>query len=359
MNLQEFKCPNCGGPIQFKAGTAELACPYCDSVINVEALQSLDDSLAKEPKDLTWEYEQSPWLAGEEQGLVVYSCRSCGGEIVGDETLGATTCPFCASPVVVTSKFAGSLRPDLVIPFKLDKGEALKALQKHYLGKRLLPAIFKEQNHLEEVKGIYVPFWLFDAEADAHVQYDATRVRSWSDSNYNYTETSFYRILREGSLGFNNVPVDGSSAMDDLLMQSIEPFQMEEAVDFRTAYLAGYFANKYDVDAKQSEAAASARIKNSTEAVFESTVRGYSSVTPRRVDIELKQGDLSYALFPVWILSTKFQDKNFIFAMNGQTGKFAGDLPLDRAAFWGWFGKIFGISAAILLTISLLVVGLM
>lgn len=359
MSLQEFKCPNCGGPIGFKAGTQEMACPYCESVINIEALQTLDDVLDQEPEALKWNYESDAWQEGEQAGLAVYSCRSCAGEIVGDETLGATTCPFCNSPVVMTSKFSGSLRPDLVLPFKLDKSAALKALQRHYLGKRLLPKVFKDQNHLAEVKGIYVPFWLFDAEADAKVQYHATKVRAWSDSSYRYTETSVFRVLRDGQIGFNYVPVDGSTAIDDFLMHSIEPFDMKEAVDFKTAYLAGYFANKYDVDAKQSEDLANQRIKNSTEAAFQSTVKGYATVTPRSVNIKLNHGDMHYALLPVWILSTKWKDKNFIFAMNGQTGKFAGDLPLDKGAFWGWFGKIFGLSAAICLAISLLIVGLM
>ena len=99
-------------------------------------------------------------------------------------------------------QFAGALRPDYVIPFKLDKKAAKAALMKHYGGKRLLPKVFKDQNHIDEVKGVYVPFWLFDADADAHVRYKATRVRSWSDSNYNYTETSHYAVIRGGNIGF-------------------------------------------------------------------------------------------------------------------------------------------------------------
>jgi DNA-directed RNA polymerase subunit RPC12/RpoP len=349
--LLEYKCPNCGGAIQFDAGAQEMVCPYCDSVMDVEALRSMDEQLARDQQSesIDWGYEGNGWLEGEQQGMAVYSCKSCGGEIVGDETLGATTCPFCGNQVVMTSKFAGTLRPDVVIPFKQSKDDALRSLEKHYLGKRLLPSVFKEKNHLDEIKGVYVPFWLYDADVEAHIEYSATKVRNWSDKNYNYTETSTYRVYREGGLGFDQVPADGSKAIDDTLMESIEPFDMKDAVDFRTAYLAGYFANKYDVGADENAPRVSERITNSTIATFRNTVTGYNTVTPVSSDVRMKNGGVRYALLPVWLLSTSWQGQNFLFAMNGQTGKFVGDLPLDKAAYRSWFIKIFGAVAAVLL----------
>ena len=334
MALLEYKCPNCGGAIQFNPGTQEMVCPYCDSVMDVEALRAMDEKLehGQETENIAWDYQGDEWQEGEQQGMAVYTCNSCSGEIIGDETLGATSCPFCGNPVVMSSKFSGMLRPDMVIPFKLGKEAALQSLQKHYLGKRLLPEVFKDRNHLDEIKGVYVPFWLFDADADAQIEYDTMRTRCWSDSHYNYTETSMYRVFREGGIGFNQIPVDGSQAMDDTLMESIEPFHMEDAVDFQTAYLAGYFANKYDVDASQSVLRANERVKNSTEAAFAGTVTGYDTVVPKNSSIQLKSGDVCYALLPIWLLGTSWQGKKYTFAMNGQTGKFVGDLPLDRAA---------------------------
>ncbi|MDR0470039.1 MAG: hypothetical protein LBH09_08725 [Peptococcaceae bacterium] len=351
MALLEYKCPNCGGAIQFDAAVQEMVCPYCDSVMNVESLRAMDEQLARDQKSesIDWGYEGGGWLEGEQQGMAVYACKSCGGEIVGDETLGATTCPFCGNQVVMTSKFAGTLRPDIVIPFKQSKDDALRSLQKHYVGKKLLPRVFKEKNHLDEIKGVYVPFWLFDADADAHIEYSATKVRTWSDKNYDYTETSTYRVYREGGLGFDQVPADGSKAMDDTLMESIEPYNMKDAVDFQTAYLAGYFANKYDVDAEENTPRVTERITNSTTAAFQKTVTGYNSVTPVSSNVRLTNGNVRYALLPVWLLSTSWQGQNFLFAMNGQTGKFVGDLPLDKAAYRSWLLKIFGIAAAVLI----------
>lgn len=348
--LQEFKCPCCDGAIEFDSKSQKMKCPYCGTEFELEALQAYDEALKAQPEDnMQWEAEAgTQWQEGETDGMRVYTCSSCGGEIVGDENTGATECPFCGNPVIMTGQFAGSLRPDLVIPFKLDKKAAIEALKKHYFGKKLLPKVFQDENRIKEVKGIYVPFWLFGADADGYVRYKATRIRSWSDSNYRYTETSYYTVVRAGEIGFDNVPVDGSTKIDDALMESIEPFDISEAVDYNSAYLAGFFADKYDVDAESSIERANERIKQTTRDAFASTVHGYTTVTPVSTNISLSGGKAKYALYPVWMLTTQWNGKNYTFAMNAQTGKIVGDLPMDKALYRKWlFGVAGAVSAAV------------
>ena len=348
--LQQYKCPCCDGAIEFDSNAQKMKCPYCGSEFEMETLQAYDEELnGQSQENMSWDTAAgSDWQPGETEGLRVYSCNTCGGEIVADETTGATECPFCGNPVVMTGQFAGALKPDLVIPFKVDKKAAIAALQNHYKGKRLLPKVFKDENHIKEVKGLYVPVWLFDTDADARVRYKATRVRHWSDSQYNYTETSYFAVTRGGSIGFENVPVDGSTKMDDTLMESLEPFRIEDAVDFQTAYLAGYLADKYDVDAEASIERANERIKSSTEQAFMDTVTGYTSVIPEHTNIALSNGRARYALYPVWILNTQWNGQKFTFGINGQTGKTVGDLPMDKAAFRRWFlGVAGGVAAAV------------
>ena len=347
--LQEFKCPNCDGAIEFDSASQNMKCPYCDAEFEIEALMAYQNDLQSVPQEnMTWDTAAgAQWQDGEAEGLRVYTCNTCGGEIVADETTGATECPFCGNPVIMTGQFAGALRPDLVIPFKLDKKAAIAALQRHYKGKVLLPKVFKDENHIKEVKGLYVPVWLFDTDADAYVSYKATRIRGWSDSQYNYTETRHYSVTRGGNIGFANVPVDGSTKMDDTLMESIEPFHIQDAVDFQTAYLSGFLADKYDVDAETSIARANERIKKSTEEAFAATVQGYSSVIPVNSSIHLQNGTAKYALYPVWLLTTQWNGQTFTFAINGQTGKIAGDLPMDKGLFSKWFlGITAGVAAA-------------
>ena len=354
--LQEYKCPCCGGAIAFDSGIQKMKCPYCDTEFDMETLASYDDGLNGKQDNMNWETSAGgEWQEGETDGLRSYVCKSCGGEIVGDENTAATACPFCGNPVVMMGQLSGELKPDFVIPFKLDKKAAKAGLQKHLTGKRLLPKIFKDQNHIDEIKGIYVPFWLFDTEADAQVRYRATKVRTWSDSDYDYTETSHFLVRRGGSIAFEHVPVDGSSKMADDLMESIEPYSFADAVDFKTAYLAGYFADKYDVTAEQSAERANERVKRSTEEVFASTVKGYATVTTENSSIKLRGGKAKYALYPVWILNTTWNGNKYTFAMNGQTGKFAGDLPVDKAAARKWtLGLTAALSAAAYAVIWLL-----
>ena len=356
----KIPCPACGAEMECDFSKAEISCPECGVEFEKDAIRTYAARLAEQkPENMTWDTQAGgQWQAGETDGLRVYSCKTCGGEIVADQTTGATACPYCGNPVVLAGFFDGALKPDLVIPFKVDKKGAMAALQNHYKGKRLLPKVFKDQNHIEEVKGLYVPVWLFDADADANLQYRATRIRTWSDSNYNYTETRYYAVLRGGGIGFENVPVDGSTKMDDALMESIEPYDIREAVPFQAAYLPGFMADKYDVDAEASIERANDRIRQSTEDAFRDTVVGYATVTPVNTNIALEKGHAKYALYPVWILNTKWNNRKFTFAINGQTGKTAGDLPMDKGLFWKYFFGITGAVGALTFLLSFLLLGM-
>ena len=336
----EYKCPCCNGALEFSSATQKMKCPYCDNEFDVQTLREMDEEL-KENNDDALEWESAAggqWQEGEAENLRSYICQSCGGQIVSDLTTMASSCPYCDSPIVMKGQVKGELKPDYIIPFKLDKEAAKAGLNRHLQGKKLLPKVFKSQNHINEVKGIYVPYWLFDADVQANFTFKATKVRTWSDNNYNYRETSYYYAYRKGTMGFDEIPVDGSTKMADDLMESLEPYDLSAAVDFQTAYMAGYLADKYDVSAEESVARANERVKVSTEETFRSTVTGYNSVTKEAGNISLKNGKAKYALYPVWLLNTTWQGKQYTFAMNGQTGKFVGDLPMDKAAYWKWWG---------------------
>ncbi len=339
--MLQYKCPCCGGQIEFDSKSQQMKCPYCDSEFDVDSLKNYDETLNEQipEEDLRWDTAgSSEWSDAEAENMSIFSCQSCGGEIIAEQTTAAMHCPYCGNPVVFMGRLAGELKPDLVIPFKLDKEAAKAALKNHVKGKKLLPNAFTSENHLDEIKGVYVPVWLFDAEVDADIRYKATRTRVWSDSNYNYTETSYYALLRSGSIAFDGVPVDGSQKMDDTLMESIEPYDLSQAVDFQTAYLSGYLADKYDVSSEQSIERANARIRRSTEESFAATTVGYSSVIAENSSIRLNNGKAKYALYPVWLLNTSWRGQKYTFAMNGQTGKFVGDLPMDKGKYWRWFG---------------------
>ncbi len=348
-NLQEFKCPCCGGGIQFDTATQNLKCPYCETEFDIDALEALQvEAKASNNTDYNWETKAGgEWAEGENDGITPYECKSCGAQILADKTLASSKCPYCDNPIVMTDRFDDGLRPDYVIPFKLDKKAAKEKLKEHLKGKVLLPKLFKDENHIDEIKGLYVPFWLFDTDASANINYRATRTRMWADSKYNYVETSHYAIHRAGDISFATIPVDGSTKMPDDLMESIEPFDFSEAVPFQTAYMAGFLADRYDVDAEASIGRANERVKHSAEEAFRNTVMGYETVTVQSSDVQLSGGTVKYAMYPVWLLHTSWNGQDFLFAMNGQTGKFVGNLPMDKK-------KATGIAAGVAIGIAAL-----
>ena len=331
--LQEYKCPCCGGAIAFDTDLQKLKCPYCDTEFELEALKGYDEVLKSTDKEdnIEWESDANEWRDGETDGMRIYVCKSCGGEIVGDESLAATSCPFCDNPVVLMGQFRGDLKPDYVIPFKLDKNRAKAEFAKHLQGKKLLPKAFQTEARIDSIKGVYVPYWLFDSDVDASIRYRATRVTSWSDSSYHYTKTSFYSVLREGSISFEKVPVDGSDKIDNSLSESVEPYNYADITDFQTAYLAGFIADRYNVESDDCRPRANQRIKKSTETSFARTVTGYASVTTEQSSVVTKKGSMKYALLPMWLMSTQWNGGTYLFAMNGQTGKFVGNLPCDKS----------------------------
>lgn len=337
--IKEYKCPACGGAMEFDSASQKMKCPYCDTEISIEEYEALEE---KEPEVSTaqvgeQEKEQedaSDWDQEEIDGMAVYICQSCGGEIAADKNTGATTCPFCGNRVVLKGQFEGRLKPDYIIPFKLDKKAAKTAYYNHLKGKAFVPRTFKDENHIDEIVGVYVPFWLFDLDAQADITYNAERMRVWESGDMEYTEHEYFRVDRSGGVSFEHIPEDGSRKMEDDLMESLEPYQFADAVPFKTAYLAGYVADRYDVEVEECMKRAKSRVKKSAEREFRETVKGYHVVTVADSKVRIKESQHKYALYPVWILNTTWKENKYIFAMNGQTGKIVGDLPADKGAFW-------------------------
>ncbi len=329
-NLQ-LKCPCCGGSLEFDQKSQNVVCPYCDSHFTNEDLKAYTDELASDKQEETaWDESRVQAYTNEEmKGMKIYSCDSCGGEIIVEETTTSTKCPYCGNNLLVSKQLSGDLKPNYVIPFKNDKETVKANLKKFFKKKPLLPGSFSKDNVIEEIKSLYVPFWIFDADVHGKVRFKGEKYRSWSDSEYDYEETEYYSIIRGGDIAFDRVPVDGSSKMDDKLMESIEPYDFQEAQEFNVTYLAGFAADRYDVDKSVTFNRATQRFREGTIQAFQKDIHGYSNVTVQDSNIQLSNTNASYALYPVWILNTKWKDKPFRFAVNGQTGKVAGNLPIS------------------------------
>lgn len=254
--VTNYKCPACTGPLRFDSATGKLQCDFCGSsyeVAEIEKLYAEKDAQAagafrqaeeQAAADGEWTSASgSDWGADAEK-LRVYSCPSCGAELICDETTSATSCPYCGNNTIVPGQFSGALKPDYVLPFKLDKAAAVAALKKHYGGKKLLPKAFSNENHIEEVKGVYVPFWLYDGSAEVDVRCHGTKVSGYSTARENVTVTNHYDVRRAGTVRFERVPVDASSKMPDDHMDALSmaerDFQMLAHGDTANAAFTDY-----------------------------------------------------------------------------------------------------------------------
>ncbi len=337
----EYKCPSCDAGLVYQG--EKLVCEYCGNAYTLEEVQGVSGT------------EQMPgsWNEAEQAHLNAFRCPSCAGEILCEDTTAATFCPYCGNPTVLPTRLSGDLRPDGIIPFVRTREEAAEAFRRLCRGKPLLPGNFKKQQ-LEKLTGMYVPFWLFDCRGDFEGGYKATTVRRWSDSVYHYTQTSNFHVGRESVGEFTGIPMDASSKMSDVLMESIEPYDYSALTDFRMGYLTGYLADQYDVSVDSCRDRIRDRISNTLQERTEQTIRGYATTVPTQRRVNMVPKRTRYVLMPVWMCATRYRDRVYTFAMNGQTGKMTGDLPVSFGRAAAWFAGMFAAAAAVTTLVQLL-----
>lgn len=346
--VMEYKCPCCNAGLTFSGNVQQLTCEYCDNTFEIDAVKAFNET-EERSEEFQWEQqEKENWT---QEDMAGFQCPSCGGEILTDQTTAASFCPYCGNPTILPSRLSETWKPDGVLPFQTTKEDAQRAFLKLCKGKPLLPRFFTKEQQLEKITGIYVPFWLYDCSGDFSVNYKATRIRTWSDAHYHYTKTDHFLLKRRAKADFDRIPMDASTKMDDTFMESIEPFDYGKLTDFDTAYLSGFLADKYDVPAEKGESRIRDRVDNAMELMLQDTLMGYNTTVPTHRNLNVQQGKVTYVLLPVWILNTNYRGKRYTFAMNGQTGKMTGSLPVCPKQTALWFGGIF---AGVTLLTSLL-----
>jgi len=337
-NIIEYKCPCCNAGLVFGSQVQQLTCEYCDNTFDIDTVRAYNESESNQTSDdFSWEAEKKQeWTETEQTSLNAFQCPACGGEILTDDTTAATFCPFCDNPSIMPTRLSGSLKPDAVLPFQKSREDATAAFLKLCKGKPLLPKEFTTQQRLEKITGMYVPFWLYDCDADFDGSYKATRIHRWSDSKYHYTRTEHFLLSRKAKAAFSGIPMDGSSKMEDSFMESIEPFDYSQMVSFDMAYLTGYLADKYDIPSENGESRIRQRVEQSLQDQVQASLLGYATVLPANRQIRIQNSKAKYVLLPVWMLNTKYNGKIYTFAMNGQTGKMTGAFPVcpKRTAIW-------------------------
>lgn len=336
----DHNCPNCDAILKFNPHGGNWKCDYCRSEFNLEQLTSHEAKQKLEEKEVK--------AKTNEEGLDVYTCNNCGASIVVDPNVSTTSCVYCKNTAILKDKLHGDFNPNFVIPFKHTKEDAIAAFKKIGKGKILMPKAFNIKKNIKEISGIYIPFWLFDFDASGEIDADCKRITTWRSGNYRYTKTDTYFATRGGNMNFNRIPVDGSKRFPNDIMNSIEPFDYNDLKDFNFSYLSGFLSEKYDMTSEEVISEAQNRAKNTFIDEMKSDIKGYNTVIPVSNNINLNNTKKLYVLLPVWMLNVKYKDKIHTIAMNGQTGKMVGNIPIDyKKAILIWI-LVFAITFAIM-----------
>ena len=362
-----YRCPSCGGEQEWAPSVQKLKCPYCGSEFDLSVFDQKEDELSQEIKDDTYEKGEDAAESGHSQGdatddsnidphdLRVYKCQNCGAEIITDKTTMATSCAFCNSPVVLTEQLDTEFHPKWILPFRVDRKQVEKLYRDYVNSRPFTPREFTTSAQIEKIKGIYIPFWMYHMDLEGRMQARGELVNTTSDRNYVYTHHRVYQIEREGRMRIEGLPVDASSKTPNDAMDSIEPFDYSDLKPFRMSYMAGFLAERYDEDMDQCRDRALLRARNTMEQQLSATISGYSSLQVTGRNVSLQPGHplrADYAMLPVYLLFTRYQGKNYLFAVNGQTGKAVGDVPMSKAKAALFCGPLFGILFAVFMIIS-------
>ena len=345
-----FKCPGCAASLVFDPDKQKMTCEYCGKEISVEdvigqepvlseeAMKAEDrqDAESEESAATEEEEEEEPELESAatqspdwETDSVQYVCNSCGAAVITDRNTAATFCAFCGSPAIIAERLVKERTPEYVLPFQYGREAAINGFFEWCRAGRFTPVQFVKKENVEKMTGMYVPFWLFDSEAEMSISAEGKKVTSSTTGRSTYTTTSYYNVVRRRHIEWDKIPLDGATRIDDRLMEIIEPYSYDELKPFDMRYLAGFFADKYDVPSEKLTDRLNKRLKEYIDIIFDASTKSYNTVSKKADSTCINQPQCHYALMPVWILNYKYLGKTYTFAMNGQTGKIAGEPPVS------------------------------
>ena len=339
--ILDEKCLNCGASIKYNSKLNKFICEYCKGEFTIEDMNKHKKKLQKENK-LDKEFDQLEDVEG-------YHCTNCGAEIISLENISSTTCIYCKSSAIIKNRLTGVYKPDSIIPFKYEKKDAITAFLYICKGRLLIPRGFRDEKNIESMEGLYVPFWLYDCQNDCLLKANGTKVSTWMDSRYIYTKTDYYNVVRGGDLNFVSVPNDAATRFDDTIMNAIEPFEYKDLKEFNPSYLAGFLSEKYDVSRDEAYKNAKKRIENDSKSFLRQEMNGYSTIIEKENTNQITIKEIKYVFLPVWVLNIKYKDKIYHFAMNGQTKKLVGEIPVDGKKLFLLILIVMIVSFAILL----------
>ena len=320
------KCPHCGAKIDYNPKTQNFKCEYCGIETTIKELEKYNISNKSAVKNEKATEEN----IDDYDEYMTYTCQDCGAEIIADKETTATFCVYCGNNAILKNKLSGKFSPKEIIPFKKDKQDAINAFISLSKGRPLMPKKFNSQENIEKIRGIYIPFWFHDFHIEGALTMKGVTHEYWSVGNTDYTKTKVYELIREGNVDFHSVPVDGSTRFDNALMNTIQPYDYSELIPYNHAYLAGFLAERYDVEGNDTREEVEKDILNDVKNTFKQDASAFGITKIKDNTLQTTNHKIEYVLLPVYMVNVKYMGKIYTFAMNGQTGEFIGNIPVDK-----------------------------
>lgn len=330
MSTTTYKCPNCGGGLIFDPSTQKYKCEYCLSRFDQADLETNEEGQHEQHKEDT-----------EEQ--MGYTCPSCGAEVITDPTTAATFCYYCHNPVILSKRLEGDFHPDYVVPFAIDRKKAEETFSQWIGKKRYVPKDFYAKDQIETMTGVYFPYWLYNCHVEGKLEARGTKIRTWVTGNLRYTEKKIYQIERDGRAEIHNLSRNALKKANAQLSEGVLPFSPDGLQPFAKGCLSGFIAENRDRQHQEFEQEVRQEVEQFALNHLKSSITGYSGIDITRKNMEVLQGVWKYGLFPVWTLTYKGpkDGRIYYFALNGQTGKVCGELPVDKKKLCLLFASIF------------------
>lgn len=342
MDVITHKCPNCGGPLTFNPETQKFDCDFCLSKFTEEEVSDFE---AKQVAAQMATEQDPTTIEATAATMDIFSCPSCGAEIVTEETTAATYCYYCHNPVVLTGRLSGEFLPDRLLPFAIEKEEAVERFLEWTKKKWFVPKAFFNKQQVEKLTGVYFPYWSVDAELRGQLQANGTKLRVWRVGDIEYTETKKFSILRKGTIRINDLVKNAlSKNTQQKMVEGVQPFPLEKAISFKSQYLAGFQAEKRDIAFETIQTQVQQEIEQYSEDLLRESASGYTSLSHVQTNFDTNQQKNNYLLLPVWLVTYRHggnNQKTYFYAMNGQTGKVSGILPVSYKRLGLTAGAIF------------------
>lgn len=310
-----YSCKNCAGNLQFDIESGKLKCSHCKSLFD-----PYEVSGGKEA-DGEQEYE-----------VTVFTCPQCAGRIYSMDTQALAYCSFCGASSVLEGRLEHMERPKYIIPFTVSKEDCKRLYSEKLKKEGYAPNWLKDAEHIDSFRGIYVPYWIYNASQKGSVEVLATKaIKKTID------KVSGYTVYGDLECEYRGVAFDASAAFEDEISEQLAPYDMRKLQDFSPAFLSGFYADIADVKEDVYMFRAEEIINRATTSYINTQpeLYGYNvEHTPFASDTyHTLMGKAELAMFPVWLLTYRRNGRVAYVAVNGQSGKLAARLPIDRRKY--------------------------